>query len=74
MLQVLLLLIELLPSAVYGRENRLKVSRDEAAHTEIEKVVAAKQKQVKLRDKRLLSGSNSLAFMFALAIARRQYA
>lgn len=39
---------------VYGRENRLKVSRDEAAHTEIEKVVAAKQKQADAEQKRVL--------------------
>jgi hypothetical protein len=33
---------------VYGRENRLKVARDEAQHAEEEKVRMEKQREVRL--------------------------
>lgn len=33
---------------MYGRENRLKVSRDEAQHAEEEKVRMEKQREVRL--------------------------
>jgi hypothetical protein len=44
---------------VYGRENRLKVSRDEAKHADEERERQAKQRQVRLASARVASTSHA---------------